>query len=130
MVTNGKLSPTKDVPSQLGYGLYGKHRLTVILDRNLYSLSFHQYMGTFWFNSKTESGSFVGITWPSLLFAFCFHHCCAQTKMLFVADLVCFVSSLHEVDNISLVGNALLTLFSKEALKVIHELKWETVSHC
>ena len=42
--------------------------------------------------------------------------------MLFVADYVCFVSFLHEVDNISLVG-ALLTLFCKEALEVIHELK-------
>ena len=75
-------------------------------------------MGTFWFNRKTESGSFVGIKWFSLLFAFCFHHCCAQTKMLFVADLIGFVSSL-QVDNISLVG-ALLTLFSKEALEYMN----------
>ena len=72
-------------------------------------------MGTFWFNRKTESDSFVGITWFILLFGFCFPHCCAQSKMLFVADLICFVSLLHEVDNISLVG-ALLTLFSKEDL--------------
>ena len=41
--------------------------------------------------------------------------------MLFAADLICLVSSL-QVDNISLVG-ALLTLFSKAALLVIHELK-------
>ena len=93
-------------PSKLGLNY------TVSTDRTLYSISFHQCMGTFWFNRKTEYGSFVGITWFSLLFfAFCFHHRCAQSKMLFVA-----------IDNICLVG-ALLTLFSKEALEVIHELK-------
>ena len=37
--------------------------------------------------------------------------------MLFAADLVCFVSSLCEVDDILIGG--LLTLFSKEALEVI-----------
>ena len=56
------------------------------------------------------------------------HHCHAQTKMLFVADLVCFVSSLCEVDDI--FSWWLLTLFSKEVLEVIHELKWQTVSYC
>ena len=64
-------------------------------------------------NRKTESSS--------LLFALSSRHCHTQTKMLFVADLVCFVSSLCEVDNILFGGS--LTLFSKEALEVIHELK-------
>ena len=52
-----------------------------------------------------------------LLFALSSHHCHAQ--MLFAADLVCFVYSLCEVDDIF----SWWTLFSKEALEVIHELK-------
>ena len=65
---------------------------------------------------STERPNLAAFFSPSFL------HCRAQTKMLFVADLICFASSLYEVDDISLVG-ALLTLFSKEALQVIHELK-------
>ena len=41
--------------------------------------------------------------------------------MLFVADLVCFVSSLCEVDDI--FSWWVTDLFSKEVLEVIHELK-------